>query len=383
MRTPTLLRVALPLLVVAASVVVATPARAEVGRVSVHSRTVEVGPTAVLQQFTVPCTPGEHLVSGGYAGVDPQLRVFASHPSDNQGNPFADGAAPLAWTVGLVNTGQAVRTLRVSVTCLAGGDSTAGVYAGTQSEPSDPSVEAVCPQGMVRTGGGYWAVWYARLGAARVEGSRPVGVRGWAVDLTVPANLPARSSVTALVVCHTGPVAAVAAEPAEFDLRQASPACAVGAAANVCVVPQSGSGAARCPGGTVLTGGGYRIVSGGPLTGQAAVVDGPASAGGWTVSLTGTTAQDTRVRVRVEPVCLGNVVRPSESVSDLLPDSGARLNKALALAGGLLGLLLLVLLAILALRRSRSRSGPPAPGIEVVVRTARFRYRDDAYREDL
>ncbi|MEU8074887.1 hypothetical protein AB0B31_05510 [Catellatospora citrea] len=382
MRTVALLGIALPLAVLAASVLVVSPARAEVGRVSVHAGTAEFGPGAVPQQFTVACAPDEQLVSGGYAGVDPQLRIVASHPSDGQGNPVADRGAPRAWTVGVVNTAQAVRTLRVSVTCLAGGDSTAGVYVGTQSEPSDPSVEAVCPRGTVRTGGGYWAVWYARLGAARVDGSHPAGTQGWALDLTVPANLPARSSVTAHVVCHTGPVAAVAAEPAEFDLQQASPVCAVGAAANVCAVPQSGSGAARCPGGMVLTGGGYRIVSGGPLTGQAAVVDGPASAGGWTVSLTGTTAQDTRVRVRVEPVCLGNVFRPSESVSDLLPDGGARLNKALALAGGLLGLLLLILLAVLALRRSRNRSGPPAPGIEVVVRTARFRYRDDAYRED-
>ncbi|GAA1360085.1 hypothetical protein [Catellatospora chokoriensis] len=383
MRTLALLRVALPLAALAASVLAASPARAEVGRVSVHTEAAEFGPGAAPQQFTVACAPEEQLVSGGYAGVDPQLRIVASHPSDGQGTPVADGAAPRAWTVGVVNAAQAVRTLSVSVTCLVGGDSTAGVYAGTQSDPSDPSVEVVCPQGTVRTGGGYWAVWYARLGAARVDGSHPAGTRGWAVDLTVPANLPARSSATALVVCHTGPVVAVATEPTEFDLQQASPVCVVGAAANVCVVPQSGSGGARCPAGMVLTGGGYRIVSGGPLTGQAAVVDGPASAGGWTVSLTGTTAQGTRVRVRVEPVCLGSVVRPSEPPSDLLPDRGARLNQALALAGGLLGLLLLILLAALLLRRSGRRSGPSAPGIEVVVRTARFRYRDDAYREDL
>ncbi|GIG00845.1 hypothetical protein [Catellatospora citrea] len=383
MRTLVLLGVALPLAALAASALLASPARAEVGRVSVHTGTAEFGPAAAPQQFTVACAPEEQLVSGGYAGGDPQLRIVASHPSDGEGTPVADGSAPRAWTVGVVNTGQAVRTLRVFAACLTGGDSTAGVYAGTQADPSDTTVEAACPQGTVRTGGGYRAVWYARLGAVRVDGSHPAGTRGWALDLTAPANLPARSSATALVVCHTGPVAVVAAEPVEFDLQQASPVCAVGAAANVCVVPQTGSGAARCPHGMALTGGGYRLVSGGPLTGQAAVVDGPASAGGWTVSVTGTTAQDTRVRVRVEPVCLGGVVRPSGPVSDLLPDSGARLNKALALAGGLLGLLLLILLVTLLRRRSGRRSGPPAPGIEVVVRTARFRYRDDAYREDL
>ncbi|WP_155373843.1 hypothetical protein [Catellatospora vulcania] len=383
MRTSALLRVALPLLVAAASVVVASPARAEVGRISVRAGTAEFGPGAAPQQYTVPCAPEEQLLSGGYAGSDPQLRIVSSHPSDGQGTPVTDGAAPRAWTIGVVNTGQAVRTLRVFATCLTGGDSTAGVYAGTQSTPFDPSVEAVCPQGTVRTGGGYWAVWYARLGAARVSGSHPAGARGWALDFTAPANLPARSAVTALVVCHSGPVVAVAAEPTEFDLRSASPLCVVGSAANLCVVPRSGSGAARCPGGAVLTGGGYRAVTGGPLIGPAALVDGPASAGVWTVSLSGTTAQDTPVRVRVEPLCLGAVAAPSEPPSDLLPDSGARVNKALALGGGLLGSLLLILLVVLALRRARRHRPPPVPGIEVVVRTVRFRYRDDAYREDV
>lgn len=382
MRTLALLRVALPLLAVAASVLVASPAHADIGRLSVHTRTVEFGPGATLQGFTVPCAPDEQLVSGGYAGGDPRLRIVASHPSDGQGNPAGDGAAPRAWSVGVVNTGQVVHTLRISAACLAGGDSTAGVYAGFQSDPSDATVEAVCPSGTVRTGGGYWAVWYARIGAARVDGSHPAGARGWALDLTVPANLPARSSVTALVVCHTGPVLAIAAEPVEFDLQSASPSCVVGAAANVCVVPRTGTGTARCPDGRVLTGGGYRIVSGGPLTGQAALVDGPASAV-WSVRLSGTTPQDTRVRVRVEPVCLGSIVRPSEPVSDLLPDSGGRLNRALALGGGLLGLLLLILLAALALRRAGRRSAPVPPAVQVVVRTARFRYRDDAYREDV
>ncbi|WP_144123962.1 hypothetical protein [Catellatospora sichuanensis] len=383
MRTLVLLRVALPLLAVAAPVLVVSPAQADVGRLSVHSRTAEFGPGTTLRGVTVPCAPDERLVSGGYEGGDPQLRIVASHPSDDQGTPAGDGAGLRAWTVGVVNTGQAVHTLRVFATCLAGGDSTAGVYEGFQSEPSDRSVEAVCPRGTVRTGGGYWAVWYARLGAARIDGSHPIGERGWALDLTVPANLPARSSVTALVVCHTGPVVAVAAEPAEFDLQSASPSCVVGAAANVCVVPRSGTGAARCPDGRLLTGGGYRIVSGGPLAGQATLVDGPASAGAWSVGLSGTSAQATRVRVRVEPVCLGSIAGPSEPVSDLLPDRGARLNRALALGGGMLGLLLLILLVALALRRAGRRSTPRVPGIEVVVRTTRFRYRDDLYREDV
>ncbi|MEU7820208.1 hypothetical protein [Catellatospora sp. NPDC049133] len=381
MRTLALLRVALPLLAVAASVVVAAPAQAGIGAVAVRSRTVEFGPDAAPQQVTMPCGPEEQLVSGGFAGGDPLLRVIASHPSDGQGTPVGDGSAPRAWTVGVVNTGQTVRTLEVFSVCLSGGDSTAGVYTGVQAEPSDPSVEAVCPQGTVRTGGGYWSVWYPRLGAARVDGSHPAGARGWALDLTVPANLPARSSVTALVVCHNGPVVAVAAAAVVVDLGSASPSCAVGAAANICVVPRSGDATAECPGGAVLTGGGYRIVSEGPLSGQAALMDGPVSADAWRVRLSGTTPQDTPVRMSVEPVCLGNVVQPSEPVSDLIPDTGAKRNKALALGAGLLALLLFLLLVVL--RRVSRRSAPPPPLIEVVVRTARFRYRDDAYREDV
>ncbi|GAA1400784.1 hypothetical protein ACFQZ4_44610 [Catellatospora coxensis] len=381
MRTLALLRVALPVLAMAASVVVASPARAEAGRVSVRNLAVEVYPGAAPQQFTVPCAADEQLLSGGYAAGGPALRIVSDHPSDGQGTPGGDGSAPRAWTVGVVNISPARYTLRVFAACLAGGDSTAGVYAGAQAEPADTSAEAVCPDGTVRTGGGYWAVWYARLGAARIDGSHPAGTRGWALDLTVPANLPARSSVTALVVCHTGPVAAVAAEAAEFDLGSASPLCAVGSAASACVVPRIGSGSGRCPGGSVLTGGGYRMVSGGPLTGHAALMDAPLE-GAWTVRLSGSTAQDTPVRVRVEPVCLASIERPGGPVSDLLPGSGARLNKALALGGGLLGLLLLlIVLAALVLRRVR-RPAPAAAGIEVVVRAARFRYRDDAYREE-
>ncbi|MEV4412018.1 hypothetical protein [Catellatospora sp. NPDC049609] len=359
-------------------------ARADLGTPTVRSRTVQLGPGPGPWTFTVPCAPGEQLLSGGHGGADREARVIASHPSDAQGAPAAGGSQPRAWTVSVLGVAQRGGTLRVSATCLAGGEVTAAAFASPPAAGAVAAPRAECPSGMVRSGGGYAAPWQARLGAAAVSGSHPVGERGWAVDAElsrVQAPLRATGWMTVYVVCLSGPVQPVVLEDVPFNLDTLAGECVPGIAANVCVVPLEGTATSYCPPGSLASGGGFQAADTAPPRPFLVVENGPSANATWTVRVSAAALGGaTPVRMRLTPVCLFPVAAPDGPVDDLLPDRGATRNKALAVGGGLL--VLLVLLALLAVRRARRRTAPPA-GVEIVVRTVRTRYRTDAYREDV
>lgn len=371
----------------------ATAARADVGRPTVRSRTVEFGATGRPAPFTIACAPGEQLLSGGYVrdqqsgGTAPfpsdnQLRVISSFPSDAQGLPVAGGGQATAWTVSLFSASRAVRTLRILVTCLVGGESTVGVYASRPSSGSRVPSAAECPAGTARTGGGYALQWQIRHGAVAVYGSYPAGARGWGVEVgTGPAG---GSPTTVYVVCHTGPVTPVEVAPVVFELQAKSRECVPGIAAAACLLPRDGTGIGHCPAGAVLAGGGYRLEEpAAALLEYAVLADGPTGNREWNVRAVAFTTTAEPARMSLTPVCLAAAPAPDGPVSNLPNGDGGRRNMLLTLAAGLLGLLVLVLLAVLALRRSRRRDpAPPAVRIEVVVRATRAGHTE-AYREDV
>ncbi|GAA1602103.1 LPXTG cell wall anchor domain-containing protein [Catellatospora bangladeshensis] len=389
MRPSAFLHTVLPLLAVAVlhsaaqAAAPGTSVAIDLGEPAVRSRTVAFGPTAAPQSFTVGCAPGEQLLSGGYGDADPEVRVLASHPTDDQGGPVAAGSQPRAWTVTVLGLRQSAGSLRVSALCLAGGEVTAAAFAGPPADGLPDPPPAECPSGTVRSGGGYATAWQARLGAAVVSGSHPVGERGWAVDAGLTrgqAALRASNWATAYAVCLTGPVQPVAVEDVSFNLDTLARECVPGIAAGVCLVPRLGVATAHCPPGALTSGGGFRA---GDAAGQrqySVAEDGPSAYATWTVRVSAYTTDAAPAPMRLTPVCLFPVAAPDAPVGDLLPDSGASRNQALTIVG-LLALLLLALLAVLALRRGRRRP-TPVGGIEVVVRTVRTRYRTDQYRED-
>lgn len=391
MRPPPPRRAVLPLLAAVVLTLAGPPAaapaataRAELGTPTVRSRTVEFGPGRVPQAFTVPCAPGEHLLSGGHASTDQDLRVLASLPSDEQGLAVAGGSQPRAWTVRVLDERASGGTLRISALCLAGSEVTAGVFASPPATGAAIPPQAQCPAGTARSGGGHAAEWHSRLGAAAVTGSRPAGERGWAVDAALSSGQALRATewITTYAVCLTGPVRPIAVEDVEFGLDTLARECLPGVAANVCLVPRLGVATAYCPPGSLATGGGHQLLDPAPLREYRLLENGPSAYATWTVRAAGYSSGTSPVRMRLSPVCLFPAATPDAPVKDLLPDSGADRNRALALGGGLLALLLLALLALLAVRRARRRA-EPAAGIEVVVRQVRTRYRTDAYREDL
>jgi hypothetical protein len=387
----------------------AMAAPAPPGRLAVHSTTVEFGPTRDPRLFTVECLDGEQLVSGGYSGGDSSARVIFSYPSDAKGAPTRAGEEPRAWTVGVVNDTKNVLTMRIVVACLVSGDarSSAQVVTETHNE-STFSLAVDCPNGTVRTGGGYSSLWARSLGAGAVTGNYPAPDRRWGIDVAMVPGDPdvkPRATVSVYAVCLSGNVEIVDSPAADLNLPSGTPLCTGGSAifAPACVIPRSGSQSVGCTAEQTLVGGGYQVTSGALPGANSVIVDAPSDRPSWNVAIRGSTPTAAPISIRVTPLCLlavmvavapgapaGPAVRPTNPVPDLA--SGQRDWPVITGA-----VLLLLLLLALALRRARRRRGradgtplrPDAPRqhplphaqVEVVVRSRRSAYRLGDFRE--
>ncbi|MDI1463184.1 hypothetical protein QEZ54_19575 [Catellatospora sp. KI3] len=403
MRTHSLPRAAAALLAAllcafsgAAPVSAATMA-APLGTTVLQSLDTEFGPTRAPRLFTAACGQGEELLSGGWAGFSPFVEVLGSYPSDEQGRPVAPGGRPSAWTVAAYNRGKDVLQLQVTAACLAGSDGQPAVAAATDTRADQAFALAVaCPDGTVRTGGGFRSEWTPQLGGATVHGSFPSGDTDWTLDVRLTPGDPdvkARATVTAYAVCLAGPKARAETVPVDLGLDKAEPVCTGGGDifAPKCVVPRSGTASALCPAGLTLTGGGYQLLEG-DLPGDTAVLVAtpldPVARRGWTVAVRGDAPTDAPITVRLSAVCVFAAERPVLDTGPpivTLPNPTGPSRPLLVALVGLGGLLLLLLVALALWRMLRRDRGEPAAGVgvEVVVRSGRSGYRLDGFREDL
>ncbi|GHJ47865.1 hypothetical protein Cs7R123_52070 [Catellatospora sp. TT07R-123] len=372
----------------------AATAAARLGTTVLHQLNTEFGPTRAPRLFTAACGPGEELVSGGWAGFSPFVEVLGSYPSDEQGQPVPAGARPTAWTVAVANLGKEVQRLQVTAACLTGGEGRGSAAAATETRADQVFALAVaCPDGTVRTGGGFRSEWTPQLGGAAVHGSFPSGDTDWTLDVRLTPGDPdvkARATVTAYAVCLAGPKARAETVLVDLGLDKAAQVCTGGDLifAPTCVVPRSGTAGATCPADLTLTGGGYQLLEGdlpGDTAVQVATLLDPVARRGWTVAVRGDAPTDAPITVRISAVCVSAAPEPVPATGDpaiTLPNrTGLDLPPLIGL-----GVLLLLLLAALALwrllRRDRTR---PAAGVsvEVVVRSGRSGYRLDGFRESL
>jgi hypothetical protein len=383
------------------------------GRLAVHSTTVEFGPTRDPRLFTAECLAGERLVSGGYSGVDPSARVIFSYPSDAKGTPTRAGEEPRAWTVGVVNDTKNVLTMRVAAACLVSGDvrSSAQVVTETHSE-SAFSLAVDCPNGTVRTGGGYSSQWDRALGAGAVTGNYPVPDRRWGIDVAMVPGDPdvkPRATVSVYAVCLSGDVEVIDSPSADLNLPSGTPLCTLGSAifAPTCVIPRSGSQSVGCTAEQTLVGGGYQVTSGALPGANSVIVNAPSDRPSWNIAVRGSTPTADPISIRVTPLCLlavvaavapvattGPVALPTDPVTDL---ASGQWDWPVITGAGAAVLLLFVLLALFALRRAtRRRRGPdgqpqrpdtprqrplPQAQVDVVVRSRRSAYRLSDFRE--
>jgi hypothetical protein len=394
-----------------ATYLAAAPALA--GRLTVHSMTVEFGPTRDPRLFTVECLDGEHLVSGGYSGVDPSARVIFSYPSDAKGTPTRAGEEPHAWTVGVVNDTKNVLTMRVAAACLVSGGvrSSAQVVTETHGE-SAFSLAVDCPNGTVRTGGGYSSQWARALGAAAVTGNYPTPDRRWGIDVAMVPGDPdvkPRATVSVYAVCLSGDVEVIDSPSADLNLTSGTPLCTGGSAifAPTCVIPRSGFQSVGCTAEQTLVGGGYQLTSGALPGANSVIVDAPSDVPSWNIAVRGSTPTAAPISIRVTPMCLlavvaavapvataGPVARPTDPVTDL---ASGQWGWPVITGVGAAALLLLLLLALFTLRRAtKRRGGPdgqprrpdtprqhplPQAQVDVVVRSRRSAYRVGDFRE--
>jgi hypothetical protein len=387
----------------------ATAAPAPPGRLAVHNTTVEFGPTRDPRLFTVECLDGEQLVSGGYSDADPSARVAFSYPSDAQGAPTRAGQEPRAWTVGVVNDTKNVLGIRVAAACLVNGDVRSSVQVVTETHSESAFSLAVdCPNGTVRTGGGYSSVWARALGAGTVTGNYPAPDRRWGIDVALEPGDPdvkPRATVSAYAVCLSGDVEVIDSPSTDLNLPSGTRSCAGGSAifAPACVIPRSGSQSVRCTAEQALVGGGYQVTEGALPGANSVIVDAPSDRPSWNIAVRGSTPTTAAIHIRVTPLCLlavvaavataGPVAGPSQPVTDL---ASGQLDWPVITAAGAAVLLLLVLLALLALRRATRRrrrpdGAPRRPGtpphplptaqVDVVVRSRRSVYRLGDFRE--
>ncbi|MBV1854804.1 hypothetical protein [Catellatospora tritici] len=372
----------------------ASAAADRLGTTVLHTLNTEFGPTRAPRLFTAACAEGEELVGGGWVGFSPFVEVLGSYPADEQGQPVRAGGRPRGWTVAVQNRAKEVLRLQVTAACLSGGTGRSAVAAATDTRADQVFALAVaCPDGTVRTGGGFRPEWTPQLGGAAVHGSFPSGDSVWTLDVRLTPGDPdvkARATVTAYAVCLGGPKAAAETVPVDLGLDKAEPVCTGGGDifAPTCVVPRSGTASALCPADRTLTGGGYQLLEG-DLPGDTAVLVAtpldPLTRRGWTVVVRGDARTDAPITVRLSAVCLRAAAEPvpaTEGPIVTLPHRTG-LTKPLLLG---LGALLLLLLAALALWRVlRGHRADPAAGIsvEVVVRSGRSGYRLDGFRESV
>ncbi len=383
-RIGTALAVLVPATVLAGAVPAGAAVQGQPGQLVVHSSTFDLNSTADPQPLTVSCLPDEQLVSGGYLASTPDAHIAFSYPSDATGAVTPDGARPAAWTVGAVNDTKTVPTVQVSAVCLTGGDSQASVASATEEHAEQTfTVGAQCPDGTVRSGGGFRSIWDRRDGTAAVTGSYPQSDGRWSVDAALlpgDPDIKARASLTVFAVCQSGGIAGADLTPTTFSLDSAPPVCTGGDAnfAATCVTPRSGSLQIGCAGSQVLAGGGYQVTTG-ALPGAYSVDTDTAAGSQWSVVVAGSSADATPIAITVIPVCLVAVAAAATTQVPIptgaVPATTASTSIPIGfvVGGAAILLVILVLLTVLALRRRTPRL-PATPGIEVVVRGQRSSY---------
>ncbi|HZM83556.1 MAG TPA: hypothetical protein VFC19_48185 [Candidatus Limnocylindrales bacterium] len=226
----------------------------------------------VPQRFTHPCPTGE-LVSGGLIGLADYsgLDVVSSYPSDGSGNPTANGARPVAWTVVVINwSSSADYRVLVAVGCLTGITARATVASAVSQRFGSP-VTATCSPGQQRSGGGFRSTWSGNE-RPRILGSYPVFGDKWSVD--TPAQVVIRSftgaeqptgvpaSTSAYAVCLTGDLR-TRVGPTSF-LSDSKRYCPQPVSDFVADCINSTNGFSYCDGDGILTGGGFQLISGAP-----------------------------------------------------------------------------------------------------------------------
>jgi hypothetical protein len=381
------------------------------GQLHVHTQTIQAPISADPVLFTVPCDPGEQLVSGGYFASSQDAHVVVSYPSDGKGTPTPDGGQPTAWTIGVVNDSKIQPSLSVAAACLAGGDIRSSVASTTRiQQESSFSMAADCPSGTVRAGGGYSSVWNPTSGTAAVTGSYPQPVQQWTIDVAlIPINpdVKPQATVTVDAVCVSGTVGVSDLSPTVLDLTAGKTFCSPASQGFVaiCLTPWTGEQHVLCPAPAVLSGAGYHVVAG-ALPGNYSVLTAePDSEGLWDISISGVSVGTAPISLNLTPVCLVGVATqvttsPAGGVVTTTSGGGVGtgrtdLTSVALVGGGVLLLLVLVLLAALAMRQVGRRRGatgvvrpprqpkPAGVGLDAVVRAHRSSYRLDGFRETL
>ncbi len=259
----------------------------QVGSVTVvrHSKTITFN-ASNQGIVTVPCEPGEYLISGGFAEFgnlatsDPhQEALTGNFPSDAAGNP---STTPVAWTVHA--GGVDGETIMAFVNCLKT-SAPVQVNAVTNEHiytDDGPFTQAAsCPAGTLRTGGGILDGEYSLLsnaGDGTIGAMFPASLQDW----TVTGSIDGTHFKGAYIGPVTVDVFAVCLTTTAFtSMSLASTAFSISpqqvATTTVCptavTYPSNCAndlrvnGTVACPAGQILLGGGYSDVTISPTPG--------------------------------------------------------------------------------------------------------------------